>query len=243
MPGEDDATARELEEEQPIQARSATGPERRRKRSSSPRRGEEDRNAFMRGVESGQVLHPRVGKRGNALEGTALGHPVSYLRTKRRMGRRTAGRLPSPKIERANQERREEDALQRALEQEIDFDYMRRIWNWRTRFGNCSNEAFYMQDGQRWLQAVEVGWFFHRHPILLDKENGRDSPQTVRRHERIHHQEVPRERGHFQNGPTMKEGLGIPMRGLELEVVRNGEAWWGGTPQIIRKKSSWHDTN
>ena len=53
MPREDDATARELEEEQPIQARSATGPERRRKRSSSPRRGEEDRNAFMRGVESG----------------------------------------------------------------------------------------------------------------------------------------------------------------------------------------------
>ncbi len=66
-------------------------------------------------------MDTRVGKRGNALEGTALGHPVSYLRTKRRMGRRTAGRLPSPKIERANQERREEDALQRALEQEMGF--------------------------------------------------------------------------------------------------------------------------
>ena len=43
VPSQNDATATQLEEEHPIQARCATQLQRRRKRSSSPIRGEEDR--------------------------------------------------------------------------------------------------------------------------------------------------------------------------------------------------------
>ena len=127
MPGEGDATARELEEEQPTQARSATGSERRRNKSSSPRRGEEDRNTLMRGVRSGQVFTTRQSweERKLSRKGTGGDGPRSSGQLPeeegKRMGRRTEGRLPSPKVERVNQERREEHALQRALEQEMVF--------------------------------------------------------------------------------------------------------------------------